>query len=322
MTRVHRRAPRVQRVRAQIFLPAVHRSTMYRISVGGARQPAGATRAVQEVLCVPLYGRLSEAEVDRSVDMVAAIGEHARHQVAAGAANEAHLVRHPGLPQRTRGHLDLRADPAGLRIDLANYATSSSSSTTAPTTGRCAELAGDQGPGPERPGRLVHPNFGQMAAILAGLKQAAGDVVLQLSADLQDPIALMPQMVAEHERRLGGGRLPPRASGRPPPRRADLARPSIASCACRFRRFPPAGSTTSCSTAKWSTRSMRSTSATAFSRATFCGSATRRPSFRTRGPKRQSALAVHLRETAEELARCHPRLVVPADPVHFRSSAC
>jgi dTDP-4-amino-4,6-dideoxygalactose transaminase len=45
-----------------------------------------ATRAVQEVLCVPLYGRLSEADVDRICDMVAAIGEHARRQVAAGAA--------------------------------------------------------------------------------------------------------------------------------------------------------------------------------------------------------------------------------------------
>jgi len=43
-------------------------------------------------------------------------------------------------------------------------------------------------------------NFGQMAAILAGLKQASGDLVVQLSADLQDPIALVPQMVAEHER--------------------------------------------------------------------------------------------------------------------------
>jgi glycosyltransferase involved in cell wall biosynthesis len=43
-------------------------------------------------------------------------------------------------------------------------------------------------------------NFGQMAAILAGLKQASGDVIIQLSADLQDPIALVPQMVAEYER--------------------------------------------------------------------------------------------------------------------------
>jgi dolichol-phosphate mannosyltransferase len=43
-------------------------------------------------------------------------------------------------------------------------------------------------------------NFGQMAAILAGFKQATGDAVIQLSADLQDPIALVPQMVAEYER--------------------------------------------------------------------------------------------------------------------------
>jgi glycosyltransferase involved in cell wall biosynthesis len=42
-------------------------------------------------------------------------------------------------------------------------------------------------------------NFGQMAAILAGLKQASGDVVVQLSADLQDPVALVPQMIAAYE---------------------------------------------------------------------------------------------------------------------------
>jgi len=43
-------------------------------------------------------------------------------------------------------------------------------------------------------------NFGQMAAILAGFKQATGDVVVQLSADLQDPIALVPRMIGEYER--------------------------------------------------------------------------------------------------------------------------
>jgi dolichol-phosphate mannosyltransferase len=43
-------------------------------------------------------------------------------------------------------------------------------------------------------------NFGQMAAILAGLKQATGDVVVQLSADLQDPISLVPQMIAAYEK--------------------------------------------------------------------------------------------------------------------------
>jgi dolichol-phosphate mannosyltransferase len=43
-------------------------------------------------------------------------------------------------------------------------------------------------------------NFGQMAAILAGFREAAGDVVIQLSADLQDPISLVPQMLSEYER--------------------------------------------------------------------------------------------------------------------------
>jgi len=43
-------------------------------------------------------------------------------------------------------------------------------------------------------------NFGQMAAILAGFKAATGDLLIQLSADLQDPVSLVPQMVAEYER--------------------------------------------------------------------------------------------------------------------------
>src|SRR5262245_59745817 len=43
-------------------------------------------------------------------------------------------------------------------------------------------------------------NFGQMAAILAGFRQASGDVIIQLSADLQDPVSLVPQMVREYER--------------------------------------------------------------------------------------------------------------------------
>jgi len=43
-------------------------------------------------------------------------------------------------------------------------------------------------------------NFGQMAAILAGFKHASGDLVVLLSADLQDPVSLVPEMIAEHER--------------------------------------------------------------------------------------------------------------------------
>ncbi|MBT4791968.1 MAG: glycosyltransferase family 2 protein [Halobacteriovoraceae bacterium] len=42
-------------------------------------------------------------------------------------------------------------------------------------------------------------NFGQMAAMLAGFKQATGDVVINLSADLQDPVELIPKMVEKWE---------------------------------------------------------------------------------------------------------------------------
>lgn len=38
-------------------------------------------------------------------------------------------------------------------------------------------------------------NFGQMAALLAGLKAATGDCAITISADLQDPSDLIPQMI-------------------------------------------------------------------------------------------------------------------------------
>lgn len=38
-------------------------------------------------------------------------------------------------------------------------------------------------------------NFGQMPAMLAGFKEAVGDAVINISADLQDPIELVPQMI-------------------------------------------------------------------------------------------------------------------------------
>jgi glycosyltransferase involved in cell wall biosynthesis len=40
-------------------------------------------------------------------------------------------------------------------------------------------------------------NFGQMAAMLAGFREATGDAVINISADLQDPVDLIPQMVAK-----------------------------------------------------------------------------------------------------------------------------
>jgi dTDP-4-amino-4,6-dideoxygalactose transaminase len=45
-----------------------------------------ASRAAREVLCLPLYGGLSESDVDRICDMVAAIHERVRRRVAASAA--------------------------------------------------------------------------------------------------------------------------------------------------------------------------------------------------------------------------------------------
>jgi dTDP-4-amino-4,6-dideoxygalactose transaminase len=47
-----------------------------------------ARRAVQDVLCVPLYGGMSESDIDRICDMVAVIGQGARDKVAAAGAAE------------------------------------------------------------------------------------------------------------------------------------------------------------------------------------------------------------------------------------------
>lgn len=43
-------------------------------------------------------------------------------------------------------------------------------------------------------------NFGQMAAMLAGFREATGDAVINISADLQDPVELIAQMVEQWER--------------------------------------------------------------------------------------------------------------------------
>ena len=40
-------------------------------------------------------------------------------------------------------------------------------------------------------------NFGQMAAMLAGFKEATGDAIINISADLQDPAELISQMVGK-----------------------------------------------------------------------------------------------------------------------------
>ncbi|PWA03891.1 glycosyltransferase family 2 protein [Flavobacterium psychrotolerans] len=40
-------------------------------------------------------------------------------------------------------------------------------------------------------------NFGQVAAIIAGLKEVTGDVVINMSADLQEPISLIGEMISK-----------------------------------------------------------------------------------------------------------------------------
>jgi dolichol-phosphate mannosyltransferase len=42
-------------------------------------------------------------------------------------------------------------------------------------------------------------NFGQMAAMLAGFKEATGDAVINMSADLQDPVDMIPRMIEKWE---------------------------------------------------------------------------------------------------------------------------
>ncbi len=42
-------------------------------------------------------------------------------------------------------------------------------------------------------------NFGQMAAMIAGFKEAIGAAVINMSADLQDPVELIPEMVKKWE---------------------------------------------------------------------------------------------------------------------------
>lgn len=60
-------------------------------------------------------------------------------------------------------------------------------------------------------------NFGQEAAIVAGLRHASGEVIIPLDADLQDPPELIPQMIAKWQegydvvmgqRRTRGGDTP------------------------------------------------------------------------------------------------------------------
>ena len=63
------------------------------------------------------------------------------------------------------------------------------------TDGSLAEIRQLCAADPNVKGLTFTRNFGQMAAMLAGFKEASGDAVINISADLQDPVTLIPQMV-------------------------------------------------------------------------------------------------------------------------------
>ena len=96
--------------------------------------------------------------------------------------------------------LTYRQIRAVLTSDLASYGYEIVFVDDGSDDGSLAELLALRAADPNVRVVSFTRNFGQMAAILAGFKAAAGELVIQLSADLQDPIALVPQMVAEYER--------------------------------------------------------------------------------------------------------------------------
>ena len=63
------------------------------------------------------------------------------------------------------------------------------------TDGSLKEILGLKAGDPHIKALTFTRNFGQMAAMLAGFKEATGDAIINISADLQDPVDLIPQMV-------------------------------------------------------------------------------------------------------------------------------
>jgi dolichol-phosphate mannosyltransferase len=61
--------------------------------------------------------------------------------------------------------------------------------------GSLAEILKLRDTDPRVKGVTFTRNFGQMAAMLAGFKEASGDAVINMSADLQDPVDLIAEMV-------------------------------------------------------------------------------------------------------------------------------
>ena len=85
-------------------------------------------------------------------------------------------------------------------------------------------------------------NFGQMAAMLAGLTHASGDAAINISADLQDPADLIPQMVSKW---VTGWRSSSVIAPTAPTRWRRSCSPGSRTAPCAFpsRRFRPEVST-------------------------------------------------------------------------------
>jgi dolichol-phosphate mannosyltransferase len=170
-----------------------------------------ARRLASRVLCLPLYGDLGADAVDRIVDALLTIREHAPaiRRPPAGAASTV---------AATTGPLVSVVIPVYFNEDNipVTWAALESALARLPAGHRWEVVFVDDGSGDRSYERLVElfdrapdrvrvvkltRNFGQVAAILAGLEQARGDCCVVMSADLQDP----PELILEMVERWGGG---------------------------------------------------------------------------------------------------------------------
>ena len=160
-------------------------------------------------------------------------------------------------------------------------------------------------------------NFGQMAAILAGLKHASGDVIIQLSADLQDPIALVPQMVAEYER--GSEVVACHREHREDQwSRRVTSRALYAILRLSLPQIPAGGFDYILLDRKVVDAFNAVDVRNRFFQGDILWFGYKTTFIPYTRPKRTDrSIPIHIFEEAEEFDRRDPRLVVPADPVHF-----
>jgi dTDP-4-amino-4,6-dideoxygalactose transaminase len=82
---VHRGLQQFNIFARKYFYPLCSQYDCYRhLPSADATNLPNAVRAAQEVLCVPLYGELTEADVDRICDVIAFVRDGAARNVAAG----------------------------------------------------------------------------------------------------------------------------------------------------------------------------------------------------------------------------------------------